>query len=138
MLRCTSIDPLRSVRRHAPLFARMMVLVVALFHGWLASASVVSSSHDSIALPAHHSDESSMHAGGHGHSHDEPEPDEHDAGHRHGHNAADHSHDKLDVPRAGVHAALQSNETWRAVAQTRVDPGPSFPFERPPKTIPKL
>lgn len=116
----------------------MMVLIVALFHGWLACASVVSSSHDSIPMPAHHGEDFSTHAGGHGHSHDEPDPNAHDAGHKHGHNAADHSHDKLDVPRDDVYIALHANEIWRAAAPQRVDPGPSFPFERPPRTIPAL
>lgn len=113
-------------------------MLVALFHGWVAYASVVSTSHDPVSWPVHNSVPLVAQSDDHGHSHDERGTDDHDAGHQHGHNAADHSHDKLDLPRTGAHASANSQNVWIAVNQAQVHPGPYFPFERPPKTIPIL
>lgn len=115
-----------------------MVVLVALFHGWMACAGVVSNSHDPIDWPAHDNASLVAQTDGHSHSHDEPGTDDHGAGHQHGHNAADHSHDKLDLPRPGTYAATTSTDVWSAVGQAQVHPGPYFPFERPPKVNPIL
>jgi len=115
-----------------------MVVLVALFHSWVAYGSVVSTSHDPVSWPEHRSAPLAAQFDDHGHSHDEPGSDEHDAGHQHGHNAADHSHDKLDLPRTGAYAAATSTDVWSAVGQAQVHPGRYFPFERPPKTVPIL
>lgn len=116
----------------------MMVVLVTLFHGWVACASIGSTSHDAVGWSMHDVAPLSAQIDDHGHSHDEPGTDDQDAGHQHGHNPADHSHDKLDLPRLGADVAAASIDVLNAVSQVPAHPGPYFPFERPPKVIPIL
>ncbi|TVT77946.1 MAG: hypothetical protein FHP92_01815 [Denitromonas halophila] len=136
----THIASLAAFRRHAAALARVMIIFVTLFYGWTNYANIVSASHEPAAWLTHADSQTLLvtaddHA--HAHDHDDLLMVEHDGGaHQHGHNALDHSHDKQNLPYRGEHLTLDSATHWERTPQASVPPGPSFPFERPPRVIP--
>lgn len=108
-----------------------MVLLAALFHGWVAFASVVSSSHDPVGWPGQ---AAAVLAGDHGHSHDLP-ADDHDPGQHSTHDAADHSHDKPNLPTERFSGTPGVARVWGPVNAIAVPAGPFFSFDRPPRTV---
>ncbi len=75
-------------------------------------------------------------SGDHGHSHDDPQADDdRSAGHQHGNHTTDHSHDKSNLPRSGVHAAMKLPDIWGTAPRTLAYSEPYFSFERPPKSL---
>lgn len=132
----TTASRARHLSLRAPVFARLLIVLFALIHGWGSYASVVSSSHDPVAWSEPGSALVEAHSATHGHNHDEPETDDGGSESPNGHNAADHSHDKPNLPRSGAQAAMASADDWRLVHQVPFYPAPYFAFDRPPKHLP--
>lgn len=105
---------------------RLLVLLLALFHGWGSFANAVSISH----AGAFWSD-----AGNAAHAPHSPHHD-HDAGSEGGHDGADHSHDKMGLPPEDALAALSPGRHRSAARPEPFCPLFSFAFERPPKQLP--
>ena len=110
-----------------------MIVLLALVHGWGSYASVVSSSHDRAFWSGPGEAALEVFGSGHGHSHDDPEAEIGDPEREGGHNAADHSHDKPNLPRNGAQAAMAAADDWSPVDQAPLHPAPYFAFDRPPK-----
>lgn len=135
------VPELRAATRRniALLLARILIALIAVFHGWVSYAGMVSASHDPAVWSTHaqvpllaEADEDE-----HGHRHDgaDGQPGE---GHQHGHNAADHSHDKPNVPRSNGHPFVSTTDVWIAAHPESAYASPHYPFERPPRTVPTL
>ena len=121
------------------LMARILIALVAVFHGWVSYAGIVSASHDPAVWSVHgqlpllaEADDDE-----HGHPHDGADGQAGD-GHQHGHNAADHSHDKPNVPRGNGHPVVSPTDVWLAAHPASAYASPHYPFERPPRTVPTL
>ncbi len=118
--------------------ARLLVLMLALLHGWGGIANAASTSHDMAAWSGH--DNATLLAsqsGGHDHdhNHDGPEVDGDNNGHQHGHHAADHSHDKPNLSGDKTLAVVKLQQCWRLSLAALAYPAPCFSFERPPKKL---
>jgi ABC-type nickel/cobalt efflux system permease component RcnA len=117
----------------ARVLARGMIGLLMLLHAVLAFSSATSLSHDPLLATTH------AHAGAdtdqddHGHSHDDFEDE--GAPHQHGHNAADHSHDKPNVPPAHAMGIPPLSDQWVADDRRSVYPAPCATLERPPKRL---
>ena len=117
----------------ARVLARGMIGLLMLLHAVLAFSSATSLSHDPLLATTH------AHAGAdtdqddHGHSHDDFKDE--GAPHQHGHNAADHSHDKPNVPPTHAMAIPPLSDQWVADDRRSVYPAPCATLERPPKRL---
>ncbi len=125
-------------------------MLVALMYAWVAHASLLSSSHDPIARADHdrswQADHHHGHDPDHGHEHDEYDRDPEQAsgathagdggiGHAHPHHAADHSHDKPNVPRGDAWFGAPSRHVWAAAPPPAALAAPLFALERPPRSL---
>lgn len=126
----------RLVRRIAHAAASTLIALLMLSHALLAFSTAVSPSHDPLGAMTHAHDLAIPEAGqdGHGHSH---EAFDNDGGmQQHGHDAADHSHDKPDLPPSRVSTIEAATPVWNAAGHAALPPDPCFSFERPPRTVP--
>ena len=123
-------------RQCKALLAKFLVVLVMLFHSWGAYANISSSSHDPEKWFGYNS--ALLEAGPehHEHSHDDPDSQDRSAGHQHVHNAADHSHDKSNLPRNAALASAPQKDVWSTALRVPIHPAPCFAFERPPKPLP--
>jgi hypothetical protein len=126
----------RHPSHRATVLARLLIVLFALIHGWGAYASVISSSHDPVAWSEPASALADANSPHHGHSHDDIGTDDGGSEGLNGHNAADHSHDKPNLPRSGAQAAIASADDWNPTGQVPLRPAPYFAFDRPPKPLP--
>lgn len=127
---------IRQFTRRSPILARLLFVFVALLHGWASYASVASASHDPVVWSEHGSALIEAQSPHHGHSHDDSGTDDGGPESPNGHNAADHSHDKPNLPRNGSQAVIASTGDWSLVHQVPLYPAPYFAFDRPPKHLP--
>ena len=127
----------RTLGRRPHLMMKLLVVLVALFYGFMSHASIVSTSHDPANWSGHDNAQLlAAQSGDHGHSHDDPQADDdRSAGHQHGNHTTDHSHDKSNLPRSGVHAAMKLPDIWGTAPRTLAYSEPYFSFERPPKSL---
>lgn len=122
-----------TLRHRTPLRVKLLVVLVALLHGWASLSSLASSSHDPTAWAGH--DDALLHAAqsDHGHAHDEHDGN---AGYdQHGQHVADHSHDKPNVPDSCGYEGRRMPDSWAAALHAAARPAPCFPFERPPRSL---
>ena len=116
----------------------LLVVIVAVFQGWMAFAGVVSDAHD--PAPGSMQQITTLLAGTleADHSHDDESQRAGDRGatHQHGHNASDHSHDKPSLTGSADDSTLSPIRNWRAAQDSLAYPSPYFVFERPPKLLP--
>lgn len=103
----------KTPRQSRPTALRCFVLLVALFYGWMAHSSLVSTAHD----------------------HDEPATDSNDPANPHGQHSADHSHDKPNLKRSHHQAVMKPPRFWASIPHCVNYPEPCFAFERPPKQL---
>lgn len=129
-------SPIRHFSRRALILARLLIVLVALLHGWGSYASAVSSSHDPVAWSEHGSALAETLSPHHGHSHDDPGTGDGGPESPNGHDAADHTHDKSNLPRNGAQAAMAATDDWSLVHQVPLYPAPYFAFDRPPRPLP--
>jgi hypothetical protein len=128
-----------TLRRWAALLARVLIAFVALCHLGVACATVASGSHDAKIWSEIGTLTDTSPDGDHGHVHAAPAHGDHDhSDHRHGHDAADHSHDKTDLPRGDLFPALKLVHSWETASLSPLKPGPFFTFERPPRSVPVI
>jgi hypothetical protein len=127
--------PFAARRAIATWLAKLLVALLVTSHCWVSFASVVSLSHDPLQP-----------GGGH---HAAPGEDAHAAAHSHGesggedgwgvqpdeHHAADHSHEKANLPPAHRLAGLHSRDRWHGLEHRPLYPAPHFSFERPPRSL---
>ncbi len=131
------MNQIRNFSRRASILARLLIVLVALLHGWGSYASAVSSSsHDPVAWSGHGGALAETLSTHHGHSHDDPGIDDGGPESPNGHDAADHGHDKSNLPRNGAQAAMSSTDDWSLVHRVSNYPAPYFAFDRPPKPLP--
>lgn len=126
----------QSSRPHKALLAKFLVVLMMLFHSWGSYANISSSSHDPANWSGHNSALFETGTEDHEHSHDHPDSQDRSAGHQHVHNAADHSHDKSNLPRNVVLASVPPKDGWGTALPVPIHPAPYFVFERPPKHLP--
>lgn len=122
--------------RRASALARLLIVLFALMHGWGSFANVVSSSHDPAAWSEPGSALVEAHFLHHGHSHEDFGTDDGGSENLNGHNAADHSHDKPNLPRNGAQVAMAATDDWSLADPVPFHPAPYFAFDRPPKILP--
>lgn len=125
---------IRGCGRSVALWARLLVLLTALFHAGLVLATCASSSHQAGDILAHDHALLTADFDDHAHHHDATEADG-EAYHQHDHNPIDHSHDKLNLPPGGFHATFTAPQLWNAVSKLSEYPPPYAAFERPPKAF---
>jgi len=113
--------------------ARLVIVLFALIHGWGSYAKAVSSSHDRAFRSDPGVAALEVHVGGHGHSHEVRTADDGDSERHSGHDAADHSHDKSNLPRNGAQETIGATEDWSLDHQVPPYRAPFFAFDRPPK-----
>lgn len=118
------------------LLAKFLVVLVMLFHSWGSYANISSSSHDPANWSVHNSTLLEAGPEHHEHSHDDPDSQDRSAGHQHVHNAADHSHDKSNLPRNIVLTPVTPKDVWGTALRVPIHPAPYSAFERPPKHLP--
>ncbi len=131
-----AVNRVRGCNRRAPLLARLLIVLVALFHGWGSYASVVSSSHDPIFRSHGGGAPLAALSSGHDHGHDESATEYGDSESSSGHDAADHSHDKPDLRRSDGCAVVTPADDWGVAHHVPPYPAPMFEFDRPPKSLP--
>lgn len=128
----------KTPRQSRPTALRCFVLLVALFYGWMAHSSLVSTAHDpanwaghehAVILAAQSGDQ------GHSHDHDEPATDSNNPANPHGQHSADHSHDKPNLKRSHHQAVMKPPRFWASIPHCVNYPEPCFAFERPPKQL---
>jgi hypothetical protein len=116
---------------------KFFVVLVALFYGYMAHATVVSTSHDPASWSGHNN--ALLLAAGssdHSHDHDSQPMDDHGTEHQHGQHTSDHSHDKSNLPSSDSSTIDRLPMIWDKPAQSTTYPEPYFFFERPPKYLP--
>ncbi|MBX9906198.1 MAG: hypothetical protein K2Y31_17780 [Burkholderiales bacterium] len=123
-------------RPRKTLLAKFLVVLVMLFHSWGSYANISSSSHDPANRSAHYSAPFEAGPEHNEHSHDDPDSSDQSAGHQHVHNAADHSHDKSNLPLNIALASTPPQDVWGTALPVPVHPAPYFVFERLPKHLP--
>ncbi len=123
-------------RQRNTLLAKFLVVLVMLFHSWGSYANISSSSHDPANWSGHNSTMLEAGPEHHEHNHDDPDSQDRSAGHQHVHNAADHSHDKSNLPRNAAVVSTPQKDVWGTALRVPIHPAPYFVFERPPKHLP--
>ncbi|APR02939.1 hypothetical protein [Thauera chlorobenzoica] len=120
-------------KKIARALARVLIGLLMLSHALFAFSSATSLSHAPLRATTH------SHAGAttdqydHGHSHDDFEDE--GGPHQHGHNAADHSHDKPNVPPTHAIGVPPLSNQWIAEERRPAYPAPCATLERPPKRL---
>ena len=119
----------------ARVLARGVIGLLMLSHALFAFSSASSLSHDPLRATTHVPAFAAADLGqeDHGHSHDDFEDE--GGPHQHGHNAADHSHDKPNVPPAHAMGIPPLSDQWVADDRRSVYPAPCATLERPPKRL---
>jgi len=131
---------LKSPRPSRPFAFRCFVLLVALFYGWMAHSSLLSTAHDPASWAGHEyaalfaaQSGDHGHTHNHDHEHDDPATNGHDPAGSHGQHSADHSHDKPNFKRSHHQAVVKPPRIWASLPHCANYPEPCFAFERPPK-----
>jgi hypothetical protein len=122
-------------RRRAPLLVRLVIVLVALTHGWGSCASAVSFSHDPAFWAERAGAAAESRSPDHDHGHGESPPDGEEPELQGGHDAADHSHDKPALGRNAAHFAASPTNDWNSACPAAPYPSPLFAFDRPPRHL---